>query len=348
MTSTSGEGLRLSEIAAAVGGTVQGDAAVRLTGIAPLDRAGPSDLTFLASTKYAKLLADCAAGGVLVTEELAGTPGPCANRIIVAKPHEAMLSLLPRFYRTPERPFVGVHATALVDPTAVIDPDVCVEAFAVVGPRVQVARGCWLGPHVVLGEGVRVAEQVRLYSHVTLYPGVVVGARTAIHSGTRLGSDGFGYVFHDGVHRKIPHVGGCEIGSDVEIGANCTIDRGSIDKTVIGDGTKIDNLVHVAHNVRIGRLCLLAAQVGIAGSTRIGDGVVMAGQVGVSGHLTVGDRVTLTAQTGVISDVPAGEVWGGFPSRPHRDTLRGYAAMRKLPDLLKRIERLLNREEPKE
>lgn len=347
MTSTTGEGLRLAEIAAAVGGTVQGDAAVRLTGIAPLDRAGPSDLTFLASTKYAKLLADCGAGGVLITPELAATPGPCANRIIVAKPHEAMLALLPRFYRTPERPFVGVHPSAVVDPTAEIDADVCIEAFTVVGAGVKVAKGCWVGPHVVLGDGARLAEQVRLFSHVTLYPGVVVGARSAIHSGTRLGSDGFGYVFHEGVHRKIPHVGGCEIGADVEIGANCTIDRGSIDKTVIGDGSKLDNLVHVAHNVRIGRLCLLAAQVGVAGSTRIGDGVVMAGQVGVSGHLTVGDRAVLTAQTGVISDVPAGETWGGFPSRPHRDTLRGYAAMRRLPDLLKRIERLLDREEPK-
>ncbi len=346
MTSTTGEGLRLAEIAAAVGGTVQGDADVRLTGIAPLDRAGPSDLTFLASTKYAKQLAHCGAGGVLVSPELASTPGPCANRIVVAKPHDAMLALIPRFYRAPERPFVGVHPTAVVDPTAVIDADACVEAFTVVGAGVQVSQGCWVGPHVVLGDGARLAAQVRLHAHVTLYPGVVVGPRSIVHSGTRLGSDGFGYHFQDGAHRKIPHVGGCEIGADVEIGANSTIDRGSIDKTVVGDGTKIDNLVHVAHNVRIGRLCLLAAQVGVAGSTRIGDGVVMAGQVGVSGHITIGDRVTLTAQTGVISDVPAGEVWGGFPSRPHRDTLRGYAAMRRLPDLLKRIERLLDREEP--
>jgi UDP-3-O-[3-hydroxymyristoyl] glucosamine N-acyltransferase len=145
----------------------------------------------------------------------------------------------------------------------------------------------------------------------------------------------------------VQHIGGCIIGNDVEIGANCTIDRGSVDQTVIGDGTKIDNLVHIAHNVRIGRLCLMAAQVGVAGSTRVGDGVVMAGQVGVGGHVNIGDRVTLTAQAGAVSDVPAGETWGGFPARPHREVLRTYAASNRLPDLLKRIERLLGREDAK-
>lgn len=202
-----------------------------------------------------------------------------------------------------------------------------------------------IGAHCVVGEGVTVGENVRLYPQVTLYPGVQLGSRVAIHSGSRIGSDGFGYVFHGGAHQKIPHVGGCIIGNDVEIGANCTIDRGSIDQTVIGDGTKLDNLVHVAHNVRIGRLCLMAAQVGIAGSVRIGDGVVMAGQVGVSGHVSVGDKATLTAQAGIISDVPSGEVWGGYPARPHKDSLRGYAALAKLPGLLKRLQRLLDRED---
>ena len=341
MTDSQGATLRLADLAAAVGGTVLGDGDVRISGIAPLDRAGAGQLSFLASSKYAPLLRESNAAAVLVTPELQDAPGRCANRIVVAKPHEAILALLPRLYRQPERPFTGVHPTAVVDPTAEVDADVCLEAFVVVGAGARIGRGAWIGAHCVIGAGARLGAGVRLYPQVTLYPGVTLGDRVAVHSGTRIGSDGFGYVFQNGAHQKLPHVGGCVIGNDVEIGANCTIDRGSIDQTVIGDGTKLDNLVHVAHNVRIGRLCLMAAQVGIAGSVRIGDGVVMAGQVGVSGHVTIGDKVTLTAQTGVISDVPSGEMWGGFPSRPHRDVMRGYAAIAKLPEWMKRVERRL-------
>lgn len=339
-------GLRAAEVAAAVGGALQGNPDLRLTGIAPLDRAGASDLSFLASVKYAKQLATCQAGAVLITTELADTVGPCAVRIVVPKPHEAMLALIPRFYRAPVRPFVGVHSTAIVAADAVVDADVCIEPYAVIGSGARIGAGCWVGSHVVIGDGAQVGANTRLFPQVTLYPGAIVGERCAIHAGARIGSDGFGYVFNDGAHQKIPHVGGCRIGNDVEIGANTTIDRGSIDHTVIGDGTKIDNLVHIAHNVRVGRLCLIVAQVGIAGSVRVEDGVVLAGQVGISGHHTIGARATLTAQAGVVSDVPAGETWGGFPARPHRQMLRGQAAVYKLPDLIRKIEQLLKRDEP--
>jgi len=345
MSDESGSGLRLADIAAAVGGTVQGDGEVRVSRIAPLDRAVGDELSFLASAKYVKLLADSKAAAILVSPDLKDTPGACTNRVIVAKPHEAILALLPKLYRQPERPFVGVHPSAVVDATATVDADVCIEPYAVIGAGARIARGAWIGAHCVIGAGAQVGEQTRLYPQVTLYPGVTLGARVAVHSGTRIGSDGFGYVYQNGAHQKVPHVGGCVVGDDVEIGANCTIDRGSIDQTVIGAGTKIDNLVHIAHNVRIGRLCLMAAQVGVAGSVRIGDGVVMAGQVGVSGHVTVGDKVTLTAQTGVISDVPSGEMWGGFPSRPHRDSMKGYAAIARLPEFMKRVERFLKKDE---
>lgn len=345
MSESSGTSLRLADIAAAVRGTVQGDGEVRLSRIAPLDRAGIGDISFLASAKYAKLLVESKAGAVLISPELQDAPGLCANRVVVAKPHEAILALLPKLYRQPVRPFVGVHPTAVVDPTAQLDPDVCLEPYVVVGANAHIARGAWIGSHCVIGDGVRVGADVRLFPHVTLYSGVTLGNRVAIHSGTRVGSDGFGYVFQNGAHQKLQHVGACIIGDDVEIGANCGIDRGSIDETVIGAGTKIDNLVHVAHNVRIGRLCLITAQVGIAGSAHIGDGVVIAGQSGVSGHVTIGDRATLTAQTGVITDVPSGEVWGGFPSRPHRESLKGYAAIAKLPEFMKRVERLLKKDE---
>lgn len=341
MSLTTGATLTLAEIAAAVGGEVHGDPSARISGLAPLDRASGAELTFLSSKKYLSELAESEAGGVLITPELAASPGRCANRIVVARPQEAMLALLPRFYRTPARPFRGVHPSAVVAPDAVLDADVCIEAFTVIGAGVRVAAGCWIGPHAVLGEGATVGAKTRLHPHVTLYPGVVIGSRCIVHAGARLGSDGFGFVLHDGAHRKVPHVGGCIIGDDVEIGANVTIDRGSIGQTTIGDGTKIDNLVHVAHNVRIGKLCLLAAQVGIAGSTRIGDGVTFAGQVGVTGHVKVGTGAVLTAQTGVVTDVPDGEVWGGFPSRPHAQAMRGYAALARLPEFMKRVERFL-------
>jgi UDP-3-O-[3-hydroxymyristoyl] glucosamine N-acyltransferase len=165
-----------------------------------------------------------------------------------------------------------------------------------------------------------------------------------VHAGARLGSDGFGYVFRENAHVKIPHVGRCIVESDVEIGANSTIDRGSIDDTVIGAGTKIDNLVHVAHNVRIGRLCLLMAQVGIAGSVRIEDGVILAGQAGIAGHVTIGRGARIAAQGGVFGSVPAGETWSGYPARPHREALRAQAAMFKLPSLIRAIERLIARD----
>ena len=344
MTEPQGTALRLADLAAAVGGTVHGDGDVRISGIAPLDRAGPGQLSFLAAPKYAKLFTDSAAAAVLIAPELQDTPGACANRVVVAKPHEAILRLLPMLYRQPERPFVGVHPTAVVDSTAQVDADACIEAYAVIAAGARVGPGAWIGPHCVVGAGVTLGRDVRLYPQVTLYPGSTLGDRVAVHSGTRIGSDGFGYVFQGGVHQKLPHVGGCVIGHDVEIGANCTIDRGSIDTTVIGDGTKIDNLVHIAHNVRVGRLCLMAAQVGIAGSVRIGDGVVMGGQVGVSGHVTIGDRATLAAQTGVISDIPAGELWSGFPARPHKENLRGYAATSKLVGIIRKLEQLVARE----
>lgn len=336
--------LRLADVAAAVGGRVVGDPDKLLSGIAPLDRAQEGDISFLAAAKYVKELATSAAGAVLVTPELAGSPGRCADRIVVARPHEAMLALLPHFHPAPVPPFSGVHPSAVVAPDAELGPDSCVEAFAVIGAGAKIGKGSWIGPHCVVNAGVVVGPASRLVSQVTLYPGVTIGARTVLHAGVRIGSDGFGYVFQDGAHQKIPHVGTCVIGNDVEIGANSTVDRGSLDATEIGDGSKLDNLVHVGHNVRIGRLCLLMAGVAIAGSVRIGDGVVMAGQVGIGGHVTIGDKATLAARAGVISDVPAGETWGGFPARPHKDVMRGYAALRKLPDLMKEISRLTKRE----
>lgn len=329
-----------AEIAAAVGGTLTGNGSVIVTAIAPLDRAGAHDLSFLAGAKYAPAFEQSAAGVVLTTPELAGAAGLCAVRVIVAKPHDALLSLIPKFYRAPSRE-AGVHASAVVAPSATIGADARIEPYVVIGDGAVIGDRAWIGAHSVIGDGVRVGNDVRLMSSVTLYSGAVLGDRVTIHSGSRIGSDGFGYVFANGAHNKIPHVGRCLVGNDVEIGANAAIDRGSIDDTVIGAGTKVDNLVHIAHNVRIGHLCLVMGQVGIAGSSRIEDGAILAGQVGVSGHLTIGAHARLAAQAGVISDVPAGETWSGYPARPHREALRATAAMFKLGGLMQRLERLL-------
>jgi UDP-3-O-[3-hydroxymyristoyl] glucosamine N-acyltransferase len=338
-----GEGgivLTADVIATAVGGRVLGDPSAKVRGIAPLDRASSDDLSFLASAKYASLLVGSRAGVVLVTPELSESPGATRARVVVAKPHDALLSLIPRFYRT-RAAETGIH------PTAVVARGAKLGASVSVGPYVSIGEGAELGDrvvvdaHAVIGAGARIGVDSHLYPSVTAYSGTVIGKRVIVHSGARLGSDGFGYVFRDGRHDKIPHVGRCIIEDDVEIGANTTIDRGSIDDTVIGAGTKIDNLVHIAHNCRIGRLCLIMAQVGIAGSVRVEDGCVLAGQVGIAGHHTIGNGATLAAQAGAFGDIPSGETWSGYPARPHKEALRAQAALFKLAPLVRRIEKLL-------
>lgn len=321
-------------------GALRGDPDVVVTGVAPLDRAGPEHLTFLASARYAPLFAECRAGVALVAPELADAPGGPATRVVVDKPHDAMLSLLASLYPEPDHE-AAVHPTAVIGRGARLGEGVAIGPYVVIGDGAAIGARVRLDAHVVVGAGVTIGDDSRLYAGVTAYPGTSLGERVRVHAGARLGSDGFGYVFRGGRHEKIPHVGRCVVQSDVEIGANTTIDRGSIDDTVIGAGTKIDNLVHVAHNVRIGRLCLIMAQVGIAGSVRVEDGAILAGQVGISGHHTIGAGARLAAQAGVFGDIPAGETWSGYPARPHREALRAQAALFKLPSLLRGLERLL-------
>lgn len=339
-----GEGgivLTADVIATTVGGKLIGDPSTRVRGVAPLDRAGADELSFLASPKYSRLLADSNAGIILVTPELSAAPGGAGARIVVARPHDALLALLPRFYRPPVRE-PGVHRTAEIGRGAKLGADVSIGPYAIVGEGVVVGDRVTLGGHVVVGSGVRIGNDTHIYPSVTIYSGATIGQRVIVHAGVRLGSDGFGYVFRDGRHEKIPHVGRCIIEDDVEIGANTTVDRGSIDDTVIGAGTKIDNLVHIGHNCRIGRLCLIMAQVGMAGSTRVEDGCILAGQVGTSGHHTIGRGATVAAQAGVFGDVPNGETWSGYPARPHKESLRAQAALFRLAPLMRKLEKLLD------
>jgi UDP-3-O-[3-hydroxymyristoyl] glucosamine N-acyltransferase len=241
----------------------------------------------------------------------------------------------------------GIHPTAILGRGVTLGDGVSIGPGVVLGDGVTLGARTRLDAYAVIGDGVRVGEDCHLYPSVTVYSGTEIGPRVRVHAGARLGSDGFGYVYRDGAHVKIPHVGRCLIESDVEIGANSTIDRGSIDDTVIGAGTKIDNLVMIAHNVRIGRLCLLMAQVGIAGSVHVEDGCILAGQVGISGHLTIGRGARLAAQAGVFGSIPAGETWSGYPARPHREALRAQAAMFKLPSLIRALERLVTERDDK-
>ena len=326
-------------IAMLVDGSVRGDSERSVRGVAPLDKAGPESLSFVASVRYRSYLEATRAGVVLVTEEfLSGVPGS-STAVVVKDPHKALELILTEMY-PPEKATPGVHPTAVVPHSARLAADACVGAHAVIGEAVEIGPGSSIGAGVVVGHGCRIGSNVRIHPQATLYDGVVVGDRVIIHSGARIGKDGFGYVWKDGGHRKIPQVGGCVIEDDAEIGTNVTIDRGSVGDTVIGAGSKIDNLVHLGHNVRIGRHVLLISQVGISGSTSVGDGAVLAGQAGVGGHLTIGAGARVGGQAGVTADVPAGATVSGYPARPHREAMRAQAGMFKLPELIQRLKRL--------
>ena len=336
------------EIAALTGGRLTGPGTgdVRVVAVAPIDRAGPADLSFLASSKYLPHFRRSRAAAVLCKAEFAETPGGPAVRIVVPDAHAALLAILPVLYPPPVwQP--GVHPTAVIGRGATWQDPVAIGPHVTLGRDVHLGRNVRLGAGCVLGDGVQVGDDVELYPRVTVYSGTEIGSRVILHAGAVLGSDGFGYVpgQRGELPRKIPQVGRCLIGDDVEIGANSTVDRGSVDDTVIGPGTKIDNLVQVAHNVRVGARCLIAAMVGIAGSTHVGDDVFLAGQVGLSDHLVIGNRVRVTVQGGVIGDLPDGATVSGYPARNHREYLRAQGALYRLAKIVDDLEALVRRDQ---
>lgn len=337
------EPLTAGAVATLVGGRLDGDPDRLITGVAPLDRAGPTELSLFSHRRYASWFAGTSAGTVLVAPDLLELPGSPPARIVVDRPMDAMVRLLGRF-RPPERRPSGVHPTAVVAPTATLGRDVAIEAYAVVGEDVVVGDGSWIGAHAVVEAGSRLGRDVRLHAHAVVYPRVEIGDRVVLHAGARVGREGFGFAPGAGGVTRIPHVGRCILEDDVEVGANSCVDRGSVDDTIIGAGTKLDNLVQVGHNVRMGRGCFVASQVGISGSSRIGDGVQVGGQAGVAGHLTIGDRATLAGRAAVFGDVPAGETWSGYPARPHREQLRSHAALARLARIIRPLEGLLDRD----
>lgn len=322
-----------TEIANHLQGEVVGDPATILNNFAPADRAQAGDLTFAENEGYFTRAEQSAASAIIVDGK---THSTSKVLIRVANARVAFAKALAIFFPEPRLP-AGIHPTAVVSPTAEVDSTAHIGPHCVIGERARIGARVVLHGGDFVGADCRVSEDVVLFPNVTLYPRTELGKRVRIHAGAAIGSDGFGYVLDAGVHRKVPQIGNVIVGDDVEIGANVTIDRGALGPTVIGKGTKIDNLVQIAHNVQIGEHCLLVAQVGVAGSSKLGNYVVLAGQVGIAGHLSIGNRVTLAAQSGVMHNIPDGETWLGYPAQPNQDAKRQMIAVRRLPELLKRV-----------
>jgi UDP-3-O-[3-hydroxymyristoyl] glucosamine N-acyltransferase len=303
-----------------------------LHGVGPLQSAGAGEVSFLDNRKYAKALAGCAASAVIVHPDMqAQVPRGCAA-IVMREPYLGWARVAALFHPVPPaRP--GVHPTAIIDPAAEIDPSAEIGPYAVIGPQVRVGPGCRIGIGAVLDHGVSLGADCRIGAHVSVSH-AIIGSRVQLFPGVRIGQDGFGFATtmtpQGPRHVSLPQLGRVVIGDDVEVGANACIDRGSAQDTVIGAGTRIDNLVQIGHNVRLGRCCVIVAQVGISGSTVFEDFVVAAGQVGVAGHVRVGRGARLGGQAGVMSDIPAGAEVMGSPAQPAKVYFRQVAALRRL------------------
>ncbi len=326
----------VAEIAKHLDGEVVGNATAILKGFAPADSARPGDLTFAENEDFFARAEKSAATAIIAEKRFSP-----AKKILIRVPHAriAFAKALTLFF--PERTFAaGIHPTAVVAPDAQIDPTAHIGPYCVIGARVHIGARTVLQGGNFIGEDSTLGEDTNLFPHVTLYARTKIGRRVRIHASTVIGSDGFGYVQDGNIHRKVPQIGNVVIGDDVEIGAGVMIDRGALDSTVIGQGTKIDNLVQIAHNVEVGEGCLLVAQSGIAGSSKLGNFVVLAGQSGIAGHLKIGNQVTITGKSGVMHDIPDGEKWLGIPAQPDKQSKRQLIAMQHLPVLLRRVTKL--------
>jgi UDP-3-O-[3-hydroxymyristoyl] glucosamine N-acyltransferase len=281
--------LTAQAVADLVGGRLLGDGAVLLTAVGPIDRAGPGTLTLAVSARYAAALAGSRAGAVLVPPALGDAPAGSAARIVVGDPYGCLVRVIGRLFPA-SIPSPGIDPTARIGSGCELGADVRLGPFVVLGRRVRLGDRCRLSEGVTLGDDVTVGEDTRMDARVVCYAGARIGRRVILKAGAVIGGDGFGYLSRGSGHERIPHVGACVIGDDVEIGSNSCVDRGSLDDTIIGPGTKLDNLVHVGHNVRIGERCLLMAGVGVAGSTRLGNDVILAGHVGVTEHCSSPSR----------------------------------------------------------
>ena len=327
----------LAELAALVDGRVAGDGDLVVRGAAPLRDAQPGDITLIDSADRSDFLASTEAIAVVVPSSLE-TPGLPA--IQVEDAHRAFALIISRFHPPRAESAIGVSPAASVSPTAILGSGVNVHPQATIGDDVEIGDGSTIHSGVRIMAGSKIGANATIFPNAVLYENTIVGARCIIHAGAVLGAYGFGYSDRDGRHKLAAQLGNVIVGADVEIGANTTIDRGTYGPTVIGEGTKIDNLVMVAHNCRVGRHNMLCAQVGIAGSTSTGDNVVMAGQVGVRDHVHIGEQAVLGAMAGIINDVPDGAIMVGIPATLVRDQGLRQAAIAKLPDMRRQLKKL--------
>lgn len=327
--------MRLRDIAELLGGEITGNPDTDIKGVSGLEDAGEGDITFAADLKHIRQARDSRASCIMVKE-----PVPDLDRaqLRVSDPHYAFIRLLRHFHEGPRRP-QGISSLAFIGQGVTLGEEVSIDAFAYVSSGASVGSRTVIYPGVFLGDDVSVGKDCILYPNVVIREGVRVGDRVIVHAGTVVGSDGFGYVRREGKHHKIPQVGGVTVGDDVEIGANVTIDRATTGTTVIGRGTKIDNLVQVGHNVKIGEDSIIVGQVGIGGSSSIGSSVILAGQAGISDHISIEDGSVIGAQAGVTKDIPGG-TYSGYPAMPHREWLRASSFFARLPELNKRIKAL--------
>ncbi|MBA3498140.1 MAG: UDP-3-O-(3-hydroxymyristoyl)glucosamine N-acyltransferase [Gemmatimonadota bacterium] len=333
-------GLTAQAVADLVGGRLLGDGTVLVRTVRALDSAGPDAVSLAVSDRYAAELRASRAGAVLVPEALAEAPEQGRARIVVPDPYAALVRVIGALFPDTGAP-PGIDATVRVGMGCVLGDGVSIGPFAVLGPGVHLGHRCRIAAGVSLGDAVTVGEDTVIGPHAVCYPGVRIGSRVVIKAGAVLGGPGFGYLPGGAGHTRIPHIGGCILEDEVEIGSNSCVDRGSVADTIVGAGTKLDNLVHIGHNVRIGKRCLLMAGVGVAGSTRIGDDVILAGHVGVTDHLVIGDRARIAAKSAVFGDIPAGASFSGHPARPHRQFLRAQAALYRVAPIISELERLV-------
>lgn len=331
--------IRLKEIAELLNGRLTGPEDTVITGISGIETAKKGDITFLLDKGYERYLAQCEASAIIVGKDFNVESIKNINLLIVENPGLAYIKVA-ELFRKKEIYEPGISPFAFIAEDAEVSKQATILPFTFIGKGVRIEKGSIIYPFVYIGDGSIIGEDTTIFPGVTIYGNVSIGSRVIIHAGTIIGSDGFGYMWDGKCHKKIPQLGTVVIEDDVEIGANVTIDRASLDKTIIKKGTKIDNLVQIAHNVTIGENSIIVAQVGIAGSSKIGKNVILAGQVGVKDHVIIGDNVRAGGQTGITKDVKGGSAVSGTPHMPHREWLRQQALLRRLPELFERIKTL--------